>query len=136
MLLRHLVSTRRDGLVQPLSDGVQFVRFLAGFEDESFAFGESERDLYMDVDGDGTTRAFTDGMLIARFLAGFSGESLIAGAVSSTETRTDAESIVAWLSQFAVNETSRAPLPPEVTTTVVATSIDAKMTQQPSTCSN
>lgn len=94
------LDANNDGRMDALGDGIGFLRYLAGFQDDSFRYGASEREMFMDVDGDGTANALTDGLLITRYLAGFRGRPLIEAAVSSNGIRQDAASIATWLQRF------------------------------------
>ena len=80
-----------------------------GFSDEEEVVeGSNPLDRYscpgcfhFDVDRDGKTTALTDGLLVLRHLFGFEGETLIAGAVASTATRSDASAIESYLEYSA-----------------------------------
>jgi len=50
-----------------------------------------------DIDVDGETAALTDGLLILRHLFGFAGATLTEGAVTSSATRSDANTIASYL---------------------------------------
>ena len=50
-----------------------------------------------DIDLDGETAALTDGLLVLRHLFGFSGATLTEGAVTSSATRSDADTIASYL---------------------------------------
>ena len=50
-----------------------------------------------DIDLDGETAALTDGLLVLRRLFGFSGATLTEGAVTSSATRSDADTIASYL---------------------------------------
>ena len=50
-----------------------------------------------DIDLDGETAALTDGLLVLRHLFGFSGTTLTEGAVTSSATRSDADTIASYL---------------------------------------
>ncbi|MDB4614795.1 hypothetical protein OAH18_03790, partial [bacterium] len=89
-----------DGKIEPLTDGVIFLRRMAGFGQIPVSSGIVDSSIVLDVDGDGKVLPLTDGMLIVRYLAGFRGESLINGVVSSSGSRTGAASIEAWLSPY------------------------------------
>ena len=51
----------------------------------------------IDIDGNGSSHPDTDGLLILRYMLGFTGNSLIANAVAADASRTDADSILAYL---------------------------------------
>lgn len=107
-----------DTTYQTLSDGILFIRFLAGFTGESLISGAVNssgqrasasqisdwlaplQSTYLDVDGDGRSRSLTDGILLIRYLAGFTGESLVANAVDEQGSRASPESVTVWLDQF------------------------------------
>jgi len=103
-----------DGQAKALTDGLLIIRRLFGFSGNSLIAGAvssnaeyataaeiAERiDAFkegLDADGDGQTKALTDGLLIIRRLFGFSGNSLVAGAVSSSATRTDPAEIADYI---------------------------------------
>ena len=50
-----------------------------------------------DIDIDGNTAALTDGLLVLRHLFGFAGATLTEGAVTSSATRSDANTIASYL---------------------------------------
>ncbi|MFP6796865.1 MAG: thrombospondin type 3 repeat-containing protein, partial [Pseudomonadales bacterium] len=50
-----------------------------------------------DIDMDGNTAALTDGLLVLRHLFGFAGSTLTDGAVGSSATRSDADTIASYL---------------------------------------
>lgn len=118
-----------DQQFQSLSDGLLFVRFLAGFTGDSLVAGAVNetggqrtapdeiiewltpyRTTFMDVDGDGESTALGDGLMLIRFLAGFTGESLISGAISPDGTRTTAAQVESWLGRFTDLGSSAGPV--------------------------
>ncbi|MDB4614581.1 PKD domain-containing protein [bacterium] len=96
-----MLDTDGDGETNPLTDGIAFMKQMAGFGDVQ-APGISDQDILLDVDGDGRILPLTDGMLIVRYLAGFRGETLIAGAINAKGSRTTANKVEAWISQLAI----------------------------------
>lgn len=100
-----LLDADGDGETKPLTDGILFMRQMAGFGDVPVSPGIGDQSLLLDADGDGQLLALSDGILILRYLAGFRGESLIAGAVNATGSRTAAVDIESWLSQFVITPT-------------------------------
>lgn len=115
-----LLDVDGDGLTATLTDGILIVRYLAGFTGSPLVTGavnstgdrtdaaavigwlDPHRTTFLDVNGDGTLSTLSDGILVLRYLAGFRGESLIAGAVTSTSTRTTSASVVEFLNQYLV----------------------------------
>ena len=103
-----------DANVQPLTDGILSLRFLAGFGGSALvnnavnpqgqritapqitAFLE-DMGTGLDVDADGSSQALTDGILILRYMAGFQGDTLINNAVGPDATRSSAAEIEAYL---------------------------------------
>ncbi len=60
-------------------------------------YGQPARSCHLDADGDGLMHSETDGYLLYRYLDNYQGEALIQNRVSTTATRTDAQSITDWL---------------------------------------
>ncbi|MBI1375707.1 MAG: tandem-95 repeat protein, partial [Phycisphaera sp.] len=107
-----------NGLVQPLTDGILIIRYLAGFTGETLIAGAigagasrtDPNDIiaildasvggFLDADGNGATAPLTDGILIIRYMAGFTGGTLASGAVGSGAVRTTGEEIGAYLDGF------------------------------------
>ncbi|MBI1374400.1 MAG: hypothetical protein GC159_16910 [Phycisphaera sp.] len=107
-----------DGTVQPLTDGILIIRYLAGFTGTVLTTGalgngaartdplnimgflDALRNTMLDADLSGDSQPLTDGILIIRHLAGFTGTVLTSGAVSGTATRTDPTEIGAFLDTF------------------------------------
>ncbi|MBI1375170.1 MAG: hypothetical protein GC159_20820 [Phycisphaera sp.] len=107
-----------DGLIQPLTDGILVIRFLAGFTGsvltdgatgagatrtdpaEIFAFLETGLNTMLDVDANGGAQPLTDGILIIRYLAGFTGSVLTAGAIGAGATRDDPTVIDSFLDGY------------------------------------
>src|SRR5690606_15446919 len=56
-----------------------------------------------DIDGDGRVEALSDALMILRWGFGFSGNSLVANAIATGATRTDAASILTRLEQLAAS---------------------------------
>ena len=106
-----------DGSVQPLTDGILVLRYLAGFSGEILVRGAvgtnatrtSAADVTswieplassLDIDLDSNTQPLTDGILLIRFMAGFSGDSLVTDAVNPTGSRTDSAMIETYINDL------------------------------------
>ena len=106
-----------DETLQPLTDGLLFLRYGFGFSGNTLTQGAlgsgATRDAAaiiaflngcgsaVDVDGDGAVQPLTDGLLFLRYLFGFRGPTLIASAVGSGCTRCLAGEIEAYLATLA-----------------------------------
>ena len=134
-----------DGTQAPLTDGILFMRYLAGFTGDSLVAEavsmegirtESEditawlsfhHDTFLDVDGNGISGPLTDGILLIRYLAGFRGDSLVRGVIDSTTntaTRTTSEDVTEFLDQFA--QQSRLIMPGPIPADSRSGAIDEK----------
>jgi len=115
--VEHLsLDADRSGKNQALTDGLLFIRYLAGFRGQALISDavapdamrttaeqietllEAAVPVYGDVDDSGSAQALTDGLLTIRFLAGFTGAALVAGATAGP--RSDPDDIAAFLDPF------------------------------------
>ena len=93
-----------NGRVDPLTDAITVVRYLAGFSGDSLATTTDPANLEaqlsqidvsaFDFDGDGVSKPLTDGVLLVRYAAGFRGDALIKNVISTHADSSD---------EFAVN---------------------------------
>ena len=60
-------------------------------------YGEPLRQCHLDIDGDGQMQAETDGYLLYRYIDDYAPQDIIDGRISPNATRTDAQSVVAFL---------------------------------------
>lgn len=99
-----------SGKAEPLTDGLIFIRYLFGFEDEALisgalsdnatrktseqitAFLDEHQDL-TDIDGNNTPEPLADGLLLIRYLFGFEGSALTNGALGEGNSRSEASII-------------------------------------------
>lgn len=119
-----------DGNSRATSDGILFLRRMAGFtgatltdgavspdgrRSSSAAIGsyiDSMNSGSLDIDGDGFARATSDGILILRYLAGFTGLTLTDGAISPIGSRRTPAEVIAHLDSVVGGGGSAAgPLP-------------------------
>jgi hypothetical protein len=103
-----------DGHINPLTDGIIVVRFLAGVTGPALTAGVLDADCYrcdpavveayvesieseLDIDDNGTVGPFSDGVLLLRRMFGFSGSSLVDGARAEDCHRCDPGDIAAYI---------------------------------------
>jgi len=105
-----------DGVAEPLTDGLLFVRYYLGFRGNTLVddvvgadaarTSSDEIEDYMsyflaegDIDGDDDVTALTDGVLLLRYLFRFRDDELIADAVDDDGVRQLAEEIESYIEQ-------------------------------------
>ena len=99
-----------SGKAEPLTDGLIFIRYLFGFEDEALVSGAvsdnatrktSEQIIAFldgnqgltDIDDDSKTEPLTDGLLLIRYLFGFEDSALTSGALGEGHGRSESSEI-------------------------------------------
>ena len=151
------VDVDGNGTIQPLTDGVTIIRYLAGFTGDALTQGTVDADgtrssaaeieshlqtlsFSLDADGDGHVQPLSDGIVLLRYMAGFRGDVLTADAVN-TPTVDDTEAITARLDSlmrsatftFAADEsvTSETDVETQIDTTPDATDSVAAVDSSP-----